>query len=130
MLGHAKHFCEQLKMESDDYGNSRSVQFHPVVSVVEIPSRTAYSPITASSLWNQRAQIRRNAARNMLEYAFEKYSWREAMEEDQFFQYGSKMLHPAHFLATLQAPRPGQSSSCRWQQENDETLARDQQVTV
>jgi len=96
-----------------DEGRPR-VQFQSHVSVIEIPSRFAYSEETASSLWNSRAMLRKMVAKNAIEYAYEKGDWRSAAEEDEFYQLdgSNKMIHPAHVIAVETTPAPVSGHGC------------------
>jgi len=76
------------------------VKFASHVSVVEIPNRRCYTPTTSDRMWNNRKQLRRMAARNTVEYAYERFDWRHALEEDRFVRVGGaegELVHPAHF---------------------------------
>ena len=72
------------------------VQFANTVQVVDIPSRRQYSSEERNLLWNNRKQLRFLARKNTAEYAFEKYNWRQAIEEDEMYHIQGRLVHPAH----------------------------------
>lgn len=71
------------------------VSFDPQVAVYEIPHHDSYTDKTA--LWNSQKEIKRQAIRNTIEFTYEHFDWRMAVEEHYFVQTPSgHLIHPAH----------------------------------
>lgn len=77
------------------------VQFVEHVCVTEIPNRNSYTLEQKQQMWNNSATIRNMAQRNMFEYNWEGRNWRQAMEEESFFEYYGSLIHPAHYQALV-----------------------------
>ncbi|GKY96896.1 hypothetical protein MPSEU_000648600 [Mayamaea pseudoterrestris] len=79
-------------------GRTYKVSFDPQVKVYEIPHRDSYEQ--KSMIWNSQREIKRQASRNTIEYAYEQFDWRMAAEEAQFVQLPTgQFVHPAHFMS-------------------------------
>ncbi len=81
-----------------DARKSKVVSFDNTVCVRIIPSIDMYSDRIRKTLWNTPHDLSRNAERNLKEFAHEKYDYRLAVEEEDFFTCpttGSR-IHPAH----------------------------------
>jgi len=119
------------------------VTFLPRVDVVEIPNRFSYDPDTASSMWNDRKQIRRMAVKNTYEYSYENFDWRSAVEEEDFVlcrtsgdnnddddgdgnKVGELLIHPAHLAAKSGIPKRfgGQGRGQQQQQQQQPPCKR------
>jgi len=101
----ACHRCEPCTWPSRDEESNivtppssprGKVQFSNVVQVVDIPSIAQYSSQERSLLWNSRRQLRYLARKNTLEYSYEKFNWRDAVEEEEFYSIQGRLIHPVH----------------------------------
>lgn len=85
---------------SDDEASVESqraprVSFDPRVAVYLIPHRDTYDD--KSAIWSNRVEIKRRASRNTIEYTYERFNWRLAVEEHDFLMLpDGKFIHPAH----------------------------------
>jgi hypothetical protein len=75
-----------------------SVSFCTSVTVILIPSRTDYSDRIKHSLWTSAKELKEQVSRNCVEYAFEDWDWRRAVEEPNMILYHGQMVHPCHFI--------------------------------
>lgn len=73
------------------------VRFVEVVKVSAIPNRREYTSQQRYQMWNSSAAIRHMAQKNTIEYNWEGRDWRQAAEEESFFQYCGSFVHPAHY---------------------------------
>ena len=77
------------------------IRFKNTVSVVHIPSRLQYPEDMKKTLWGNLEEIASNASRNTLEFAFENYDWRAAVEcEDMHVTESGERIHPVHARRT------------------------------
>jgi hypothetical protein len=75
------------------------VSFAAQVSVYEIPHRDSYQ--NKAALWTSQKEIKRQAARNTIEYAYEQFNWRTAVEKSQFLRLPTgQLVHPAHCIGS------------------------------
>lgn len=111
----------------------RKITFANHVCVRVIPNIDMYSERVKRCLWNTPEFLAKNAQRNQIEFIYENYDYRQAVEEPSFFTCPStgEVLHPAHvhwveqFIASR---RRLQASSCQtskhlpWQQHQRNTF--------
>jgi len=75
-----------------------SVRFHPNVYKKIIPNRSNYTDNERRNMWSSLEEIRIASKRNILEFSYDQWKWRNATEE-QFMYYNSKTgrhdIHPA-----------------------------------
>jgi hypothetical protein len=87
---------EQPKLKSS------SVRFDPLVSVVDIPSSSDYTPEQKDQLWNNRTTLRAMVYKNRLERSYERrVCGGEAIEDEHFYLCQNELIHPVH--VSLQA---------------------------
>lgn len=130
-LTRARRYHTRLNLDDSELaaGCDSTVTFSPVVAVVEIPSRKAYSPASKAAIWNNRRAIRKAAVRNSIEYAFEKYQWQSAIEEDEFFPIDGQLVHPALFYHQQHVQRMEEDNQ-QHQPETTTSLEADKRQTV
>lgn len=75
-----------------------SVTFEEIVSVVEIPSRHQYSNRVKKHLWSGRDEISEMANRNIIEFEFEDFDWRNVVLDDEMYidSLNGRLVHPCH----------------------------------
>lgn len=76
-----------------------TVRFSGLVRVCLIPHRSSYSPHVRARLWASRHEIRRNAARNTLEFAYEGWGVTGVVEDDGMILCGGRRVHPIHLFS-------------------------------
>jgi len=84
---------------------NRAVSFDAAVTVKHVPMRTEYSNRVKCHLWTDPQELRENAQRNAVEFAFERYDWRLVTTEDEMYTdalTGTK-IHPVHVARYFQA---------------------------
>jgi len=91
-----KNHCDYKARKNTD---SR-IQFNTVVRSMPIPSHQDYSDRVKRLLWSNGSEIRENAQRNAREFAFEGWSAKCVLEEDQMYlDVGSmEFIHPVHVV--------------------------------
>ena len=77
------------------------VHFDSSVTVFCIPSRHDFSNRIASELWTPLEELQENAARNSLEFAAERYDWKQVVTEHDMVVVGNELVHPIHFGIVL-----------------------------
>lgn len=79
-------------------GKGGSVSFNPRVKVVPIPERRSYSARARNVLWNTAHTLRCNVERNIVEYSFDGWYWRDCLEETDMYicSNSGETIHPAH----------------------------------
>ena len=78
-----------------------AVHFDSSVTVLLIPSRHDFSNRIASELWTPLDELQENAARNSLEFAAERYDWKQVVTEHDMVVVGNELVHPIHFGIVL-----------------------------
>lgn len=89
--------------------NKPQVTFNSKVLVVPIASSKSYSERLRSRMYNSQSDIARNADRNIFEFTYDGWFWRDCLEEDRMAicsQTGEK-IHPAHYAAGYSLPANG-----------------------
>ena len=78
--------------------NRRKISFEETVSVIQIPSRHAYSTRIKKFLWNDSNEIREMAQRNYKEFEAEGFDYRNVvLDEDMFVDsINGGLIHPCH----------------------------------
>ena len=76
------------------------VRFDPLVTVVPIPSHRSFDRRMRSWLHATKDEMSSNIARNTLEFTYEGWDWRNAIEEvDMYVSKASgELVHPAHVV--------------------------------
>eukprot|EP00536_Pseudo-nitzschia_multiseries_P006735 jgi/Psemu1/304326/fgenesh1_kg.146_\ len=89
------HCGSNTKPKSDS-----RIQFNAVVKAMPIPSHQDYSDRVKRLIWSNGTEIRENAQRNAREFAFEGWSAKYVLEEDQMYlDMGSmQFIHPVHVV--------------------------------
>lgn len=78
-----------------------SVRFDKHAVIFEIPNRLSYTKKQRRKMWNGSRAIKINAQRNKIEFQWEKWEWKNVVEEDSFCDVDGKKVHPAHTLSDL-----------------------------
>jgi hypothetical protein len=100
--GETSSCCSSSEASTTTDERTYKVSFNMQVAVYEIPHRNSYDNKTA--LWNNRKEIKRQAARNTLEYTYERFHWQTAVEEPLFARLESgQLVHPAHVVSSQQS---------------------------
>lgn len=96
---------EEAKRDSDEEENpvcsafnKVRVNFSETVQVATIPSHVDYSDRMRRLLWSGSDEIHALAEKNITEFAYEDYNWREALEESDFYvdAWNGSLIHPCH----------------------------------
>ena len=74
------------------------VSFNPRVKVVPIPGRNSYSSRVREVLWNSADSLMTHVERNIVEYTYDGWYWRNCSEEEDMFvcSISGETIHPAH----------------------------------
>jgi len=76
------------------------VRFDPSVAVLPIPSHRSYDRRTRSRLHATKDEMSSDIARNTLEFTYEGWDWRNAVEEVGMYvrKASGELVHPAHVV--------------------------------
>jgi hypothetical protein len=90
----AKRCPVAIHRHGEDGDPSGAVQFATLAEAIEIPHFSQYSREQKDQMWNDRQAIRLLAKKNTVEYEWEGWDWKTAVEEDQFIRLGGHLVHP------------------------------------
>ena len=102
----------------------RGVSFDAAVTVKHVPMRTEYSNRVRCHLWTDPRELRENAQRNAVEFAFEGYDWRLVTTEDEMYtdsRTGTK-IHPIHVVRYFQAKQRNSATTTTSSRRKDHFL--------
>ena len=77
---------------------TKEVRFDPNVYKKMIPSRQSYSREDKHTLWTSPEDIARSSQRNIVEFSYDQWNWRQATEEAAMYyntRTGRHDIHPA-----------------------------------
>jgi len=93
-------FHVPLKYHKDDSHakeTKSSVVFQEDVSVLPIPMRNEYSQRIKSRLWCDKAELHSMAQRNLVEFEFEGWNWRNVVQDEcMIVGMTGELIHPVH----------------------------------
>jgi len=91
--------CSKRSRESAKTG----VSFSDSVTVYPVFEKAAYPPSVVESIYTKREELRVNKLRNKREFAYDRYDWRNATEEDEMEpDEAGELIHPVHCEENIQ----------------------------